>query len=278
MQASRILLVLAAIIATVSIGVATLRPEKAPDVVAAPGAADRIAALEARVKSRPDDVEGWALLGLGFYQTGRFAESATAYKRAATLSPDVAEHWANFGEALVMASNGKFPAEAKVAFDNALARDAKDARARYFLAVEKDISGNHKGAIDDWFALLRDAPPGAPWLADVRTVITEVATKAKIDVTDRLAALGQQPGTDQQRAIAALPASEQNAMIASMVDGLARKLEAEPRNPEGWIMLMRSYAALGRTGDAQAALRRAIAANPASAPQLNAAAAELKVK
>ncbi len=275
MPVTRILLILAAMIAMVAVGIATLRPtETEQQQSAAPAnSGDMIAQLEAKVKAKPKEVEGWALLGLGFYQTGRFAESATAYQRAASLAPTVAEHWANYGEALVMASQGKFPADAKNAFTNALARDPKDVRARYFLAVEKDISGNHKGAIDDWIALLKDAPPGAPWEADVRNLITQVSAANKISVAGRLPVARPGPTPDQVRNVSALPTEQQNAMIAGMVGGLAKKLEANPKDVEGWTMLIRSYSALGRKADTEKALQSAIAANPASADAFRAAAA-----
>ncbi len=278
MPVSRILLILAAMLAMIAIGIATLRPtETTQQKSAAPASSgDMIAQLEAKVKANPKEVEGWALLGLGFYQTGRFAESATAYQRATALAPTVAEHWSNYGEALVMASPSKFPADAKTAFANALTRDAKDVRARYFLAVEKDISGNHKGAIDDWITLLKDAPPGAPWEADVRNLIAQVSEANKISVAGRLPVARLSPTPDQVRNVSALPTEQQNAMIASMVGGLAQKLVANPKDVEGWTMLIRSYSALGRKTDTDKALQSAIAANPGSADAFRAAAMPTK--
>ncbi|MBK9363352.1 MAG: c-type cytochrome biogenesis protein CcmI [Rubrivivax sp.] len=44
--------------------------------------------------------------------------------------------------------------------------------------------------------------------------------------------------------------------IEAMVARLAERLQAEPANPEGWQMLARSQAALGRHADAVAALRQ----------------------
>jgi cytochrome c-type biogenesis protein CcmH/NrfG len=76
------------------------------------------------------------------------------------------------------------------------------------------------------------------------------------------------PGPEQTTA-------EQDAMIASMVTGLAQRLETEPKNVEGWIMLMRSYAALGRMDEANNALVKAKAANPEAAKQIDASATEI---
>lgn len=277
MPLSRLLLIAAALIATISVGVTTLRPKSTdapPETAAAPSPdiGAMIAQIEARLKTNPNDAQGWKMLGLSFYEASRFAESATAYKRAAELSPAAAESWSNLGEALVMASQGKFPADAKTAFNNALARDPKDTRGRYFLAVEKDIAGDHKGAIDDWIALLKDSPPDAPWQADVRGLIASVAAQQKIDVRARMAALPAPP------APTTADAQQQSAMIRSMVDGLAKKLETNPKDVDGWIMLMRSQAAIGQSADAKATRQSALAANPESAAKINTAASEFGIK
>jgi cytochrome c-type biogenesis protein CcmH/NrfG len=69
--------------------------------------------------------------------------------------------------------------------------------------------------------------------------------------------------------------AEQNAMIATMVTGLAQRLESDPKNVEGWIMLMRSYAALGDGNAARTARARAKSANPGAAKAIDAAAIEI---
>src|SRR3546814_14152270 len=81
--------------------------------------------------------------------------------------------------------------------------DAKDPRARYFLAVRKDIGGDHRGAIDDWFALLADTPQGAPWEADLRRTIEQVGAIHKIDVADRLAKTQTRALTPHEMPVAA---------------------------------------------------------------------------
>ena len=59
---------------------------------------------------------------------------------------------------------------------------------------------------------------------------------------------------------AILTVEQQNAKAAAslekMVEKLARKLEAEPNNPEGWAMLARSYGQMGRFDDAEKAFER----------------------
>ena len=71
------------------------------------------------------------------------------------------------------------PPAALEAFRKAAALDPKDPRARYFLAVEKDLAGDHEGALTAWLALLAETPPGAPWEADLERTIEQVGNVAQ---------------------------------------------------------------------------------------------------
>ena len=56
-------------------------------------------------------------------------------------------------------------------------------------------------------------------------------------------------------------------MIETMVAGLDDKLKQNPRDEEGWMRLIRSYAVLGKTDQAREALGRAVAAFGADSEQ-----------
>lgn len=247
----------------------------------APSVGEVIAGLEKKLQDDPDDAESWRMLGWSYFETQKFAESATAMKRATTLDPKNAEYWSMLGEALVMSSNGQqVPDDAADAFKKALAIDKSDPRARYFLAVQKDIAGNHEGAINDWFALLEETPADAPYAEDIRRVIGQVAAKDGIDVAERLAksapaaptggittngpatATAAIPGPSRadMKEAAALPPGQQEAMIANMVDGLDKRLQSNPNDANGWIMLIRSRTQLGQTVKAKKALADGLAA------------------
>lgn len=67
------------------------------------------------------------------------------------------------------------------------------------------------------------------------------------------------PSQEDIAAAQSLSAEEQARMIEGMVAGLAAKLEDNPDNPDGWVMLVRSYSHLGETAKAADALTRASA-------------------
>ena len=124
----------------------------------------------------------------------------------------------------------------------------------------------------------------------MRRTIEQVGEINKIEVAGRLAAASTKrptpapampavPGPDAQQLAAAssIPPSEQQQMAEGMVARLAARLKREPANPDGWIMLMRSYKTLGREAEAKSAFRKALAANPGARAQLLEAATTLGV-
>ncbi len=233
-------------------------------------------------------------LAQGRFDQGDYSGAVAAYRNAVKASPDKASAWSALGEALVMASKSDpLPTEALSAFHRALSLDAKDPRARYFLGVKQDLDGDHQGAITSWLALLAESPPGAAWEGDLTRTITQVGKINHIDVAPRIAALQRPqmadpasralagiPGPSAQdlQAAGSVPPSEQRQMAEGMVARLEAKLQANPRNIEGWVMLMRSRMMLDQGDKASAALAKAVAANPADAARLKQQAGVLGVR
>jgi cytochrome c-type biogenesis protein CcmH len=230
----------------------------------------------------------WRVVGWAYAEAGNAGEAASAYRKAAALEPDNAENWSSLGEALQAASRSVVP-EAAAAFRKALELDPRDPRARYFLAVQKDLGGDPKGALDDWLALLRDTPPGAPWEADLRRTIEQSAAKSRIDLAGRLPAQGRTgtasagipgPTPEQLAAASSIPPGQQDAMIQQMLARLEARLRADPKDADGWIRLMRSRMVLGEADRAAAALRSGLAAfagDGAAQARLRSSAAEIGV-
>jgi len=254
-----------------------------------------IAQLEAQMQQRPDNAEGWRMLGWSYMQTGRNAEAAAAYGKAVALDPNNAEYLSAQGEATVLAAEGSVTPAAESVFRRAVASDPGDPRARYYLAVAKDQRGDQEGAMNDWIALLKSAPPDAPWAPEVRTFVEKVAAERKIDLSGRLPPMqtaqapmmappmGNAPrGPNSQQMADAQNMSEadRQQMIQGMVSGLAERLKQNPKDRAGWERLMRARMVLGQTQQAAADYRdaaRAFAGSPADQQALRAIASQLGV-
>jgi cytochrome c-type biogenesis protein CcmH len=282
----------ALVLATGAIGYRLTTGDDAPAAAAVP--AHPLAALERDAEANPADAAAWQRLGIAYFDAGRFADAAGAYARASEADPGNAALWSSLGEALVMASErDPMPARASEAFAKAIALDAKDPRARYFLGVEKDLAGDHQGAIGDWLGLLADTPPGAPWEADLVRTIEQVGKINGIEVAARIAAVsGKRPAptpahpafdaipgptSEQLAAAGSIPPGEQRAMAEGMVAKLEARLAGDPSNVDGWVMLMRSRKTLGQDAAASKALAAAVAANPTRKSELEAAASQLGI-
>lgn len=252
-----------------------------------------IGQLEAQLRQTPEDVNGWRLLGWSYFQTGRFPDAAGAYGRAAALEPTNAEHFSAQGEALVQAGGGQVTPAALTAFRGALRADPQDPRARYFVAVEMDQRGEREAAMTAWIDLINSAPAGAPWAAEVRTFVEDLARERGQDISGRLrpapagapAAAAVPPGipgpTAAQVAEAgSMSEADRQAMIQGMVGGLEERLRTSPRDRDGWVRLMRARMVLGDSAAATAAYRngmRAFADSPSEQAALTEAARGLRV-
>ncbi len=272
------------------------------DDIAGADAPQTIEQLRAAAEASKDDAGPWADLAFAYFQQGQFGEAAGAYRRAVEIDPEAAVLWSALGEALVMSSKrDPLPAEALAAFEKAVSLDPQDPRARYFLAAKKDIDKDHEGAIAAWLDLLADTPPGAPWEADLVRTIEQVGQMNRIDVAARLAKAQENrtpaiiapgsgsvagdaaspnvrgPSAAEVAAASSMKPSEQREMIAGMVAGLEAKLQQNPKNLDGWVMLIRSRVNLGEPAKAKAALEAAIKANPGEAAELKRQAAALGI-
>jgi cytochrome c-type biogenesis protein CcmH len=245
-----------------------------------------IAGLEARLQQQPGDAQGWQMLGWSYMRTQRPADAARAYGRAVALDPGNVEYLSAQGEAMVQAE-GKVSGDAAALFHRALKGDPADPRARYFLAIYLDQQGDHAGAINDFIALLKSAPPDAPWAAQVRGYVEDLAKEQKIDISSRLPPVpampvANAPGPDSAQVAAAgqMTDAQRQAMIHSMVNKLATELKANPHDSGGWVRLMRARMVLGEKDQAAAAYhdaRKAFAGTPAAQAVLQDAAKSLGV-
>jgi cytochrome c-type biogenesis protein CcmH len=246
-------------------------PGRAPDAVTAGGAGNMealVAELGEKLKSRPDDARGWALYARSLASLGRMAEAVPAFTRAASLDPENADVQSQLGEALSFAAGGTVTPRAAEAFGRALAIDAQEPRARYYLGLADRQAGRPRAALDRWLALETDAPADAPWRGVLTDRIAEVAAELQLDDA-ALAALRRKaaegaapqaakappgPGAADLEAAQSMSPEERSEMIRGMVGRLAERMKESPDDVAGWERLARSYRVLGEAGKARAAL------------------------
>ena len=211
--------------------------------------------VELHLQNNPKDGRGWEVLAPVYMQLGRYTDSVSAWRNTLLLLGESADREANLGEALVAEANGIVTAEAKTAFVRAVTLDGTTVSARYYLGTAAEQDGKREQAAEIWRDLMAEAPPGAPWVSDVRDALARVEASPGTPTS---------AATGTQTAAAAKP-DQQTAMIRGMVDGLAARLKQDGSDVDGWVKLVRSYKVLGEQDKAQTAIsdaRRALANDP----------------
>jgi len=222
-----------------------------------------VAQVQAHLEKNPTDGRGWSVLAPVLARLGRFDEAVGAYRNAINYSGDNAARRSDLGEALAGAAGGVVTSEAKAEFDRAVALDANDVKARYFLGLAAEQDGRGSDAASIWRIMLEQAPPDAPWRPLVQEALTRVGGGGSVAPTLPEGAMA---------AAKDMSAADRTEMIHSMVDRLATRLKQNGDDVEGWLRLVRAYMVMGDREKARSALtdaRQAVAGDAERLRQLN---------
>ena len=229
--------------------------QPAPDANAGAGQVESmITKLQARLQTNPKDAEGWRMLGWAQFNTQHFAAAAEAYAKALEIDPANVDYKSAYAESLVQSAEGVVTPKAQGLIAEVLAKDPKEYRARFYDALAHEQAGDQNGALDRWMGLLADAPADANWRDDVKQRVVNLGKAMGRDVAAATTLPKLDPATPQKP----LAADEKNAMVAGMIAKLATKLEANPKDRDGWAMMIRSLAVTGDKEGAENALHKAI--------------------
>lgn len=223
------------------------------------------ARMRVAIVQRPSDPEGRALLAGALRNAGRPEEAWPLFLEAAELTRAPTQEAAQAavrlrseaGQAMVAAAGGYVSREAEDLFE-AL---RPEPIAVYFVGLAHAQRAQLPEAYGLWTALLADHPdaPFAPLLAEQAAALADAL---QVPLAERPAVLIAAPAgvdPDAAAAVAAMSPEERRAFMSDRADALAERLAEEPDDLDGWAMLIRSYARLGRDAEALAAYDRAAA-------------------
>jgi cytochrome c-type biogenesis protein CcmH len=220
-----------------------------------------VAQVEQHLEKNPTDGRGWSVLAPVLLRIGRYDDAVRAFRNAITYNGESAERRADLGEALAAAANGVVTLEAKSEFERALALNADEVKASYFLGLAAEQDGRKADAARIWHAMLDKAAPNAPWRPLVQAALLRVGGPAPPALSDQTVAAAQD-----------MKADDREAMIRGMVERLATRLKQNGDDVEGWLRLVRAYVVMGERDKAMSALsdaRQAVANNAERLRQLN---------
>ena len=218
----------------------------------------------------------------------------SAWRNTLALLGESADREANLGEALMAEANGVVTVQAKAAFVRAITLDNTIVSARYYLGRAAEQDGKREEAAKIWRDLVAEAPAGAHWANDVRAALARVesSSTASPDPTGAQTAGPTRQSPDASLPVAAAnppfrpanppaaPPQHEGDAIQGMVDRLAERVKKSGLDPEGWIMLTRSYLTLGEKEKAAATIsdaRAALVGNAAMLQFFNEALEKFKI-
>jgi cytochrome c-type biogenesis protein CcmH len=246
-----------------------------------------VARVEARLREHPDEGEGWDVIAPVYLGAQRYQDAADAYNEAIRLLGPSAKRLSGQGQALVLANNGVVTEDAKSALTRAIALDPTLIEPRILIAIAKEQDGDFASAIADWRALIDKAPADAPWrqMVEQRIASDEAHLAGKplpgTPAPAEAPPVAGGPNTSDVAAAQNMSPADRQAMIETMVQRLAARLDQDGSDLGGWLKLVKAYSVLDRKDDALKALARAksqFTGNAQALQQLDQLAAELGLK
>jgi cytochrome c-type biogenesis protein CcmH len=262
------------------------------------GMVDRLAA---RLKQDGSDIDGWVRLVRSYKVLGEPAKAAAAAANARQALAGDAGKLQQLEAALKDLDAGKTttPAPGPNAAQMAAAANQPPAQQSAMVRDMVDRLAarlkNDGSDLDGWVRLVRsykvlsEPDKATAAAADARKALASDAGKLQkldaalkdLDAEKTVAPPPAPRPNAAQKAVGGAPSNhQQGAEIQSMVERLAQRLKKSGSDPEGWLMLTRSYLTLGEKDKARAAIRdgrRALADDPNKLAQFNEALKQFKI-
>jgi cytochrome c-type biogenesis protein CcmH len=158
---------------------------------------DQIAAmtekLAARLKEKPDDVEGWTMLARSYSVLGRHPEALKAYEKALNLRKDDPTLLADYADSMAVNNDSNLEGEPMQLVQRALKLDPKNLKALYLSGTYLYNKQDYNGAIKIWEQLAKVGPEGNVFVREVEPAIAEARKLAGLPPTAKPLDAAPQP-------------------------------------------------------------------------------------
>lgn len=202
-----------------------------------------VASLEAKLQKDPQNLDGWQMLARSYMTMGRYPDAVKAYQKLLEQVPEDPNVMLMLADATAMSNQGKVTGKAEELVLKALEKSPDNITGLWLAGKAAFEVGDNARALEHW----SKAEPLLPLGSDSRHELRNWIEKAG-------GALVPMPADNTTATPAPI---SQVPDINEMVANLRAKLEKEPQNPEGWLMLGRSYTNLQNYAEALKAYEQA---------------------
>jgi len=196
-----------------------------------------VAKLAERLKTTPDDVQGWTMLARSYTVLGRFGEAIPAYARAAELEPNNAGLLADYADAVAAPQQTANNPQSTALIERALKADPRHFKALALAGSAAFDRGDYAVAISQWQKIAVQLPPDS-----------ELAPRVQAMIAD---ARGKLAGND------AAPAASTSPQVAAARPAASGAMPAGGTSVSGTVTLDPALAAQAAPGDSVFVFARA---------------------
>lgn len=133
--------------------------------------------LEDRLKSQPDDAQGWSMLGRSYSVLGRYAEAVNAFKKVIELQPRDAQAYADQADATAMAHDRQLAGEPEKLIAKALELDPKNLKALALAGTIAFDRADYATAVRHWEAAIAAGEGDSELVRNLQAGVAEARSR-----------------------------------------------------------------------------------------------------
>ncbi len=135
---------------------------------------EMVAKLAQKLKDKPDDAQGWEMLGRSYATLRRFGDSKDAYARAAELAPNNAKLLIDYADVLAMTNGRNVVGQPEELVLRALEIEPNNVKALALAATAAFQRKDYSRAVELWQGILKLVPADSPIARSVNANISQV--------------------------------------------------------------------------------------------------------
>ncbi len=152
-----------------------------------------VSKLEERLKTQPDDVEGWRMMARSYNVMGRHADAVKAYQRLVALQPQDAQALADMADATAMVNGRTLDGEPEKLIQQALKLDPRNVKALALAGTVAFNRSDFKAAVDHWERAVANAEPGSGYAQQLAGALDEARQRAGLPPSQAPGVAGATP-------------------------------------------------------------------------------------
>ena len=137
-----------------------------------------VAKLAERLKSNPNDPQGWTMLARSYSSMEKYSDAVNAYAKATELNPKDADLLAEYAFVTGMAGGKSLEGKPTELINRALKVDPENPKALQLEGSAAFQAKDYNKAIDYWQRVLKKVPPGSEVAETINARINEAKTLA----------------------------------------------------------------------------------------------------